>query len=230
MSLQLFTNNAISLLQVAITSTTTEIQLQPGLGSLFPQPSTTGEFFLVTLETVDPPFTREIVKVTGRIGDTLTGCARGQEGTTPRNWDSMSTLVDHRVTAQTMRDAMIVGSGGTGNINGGSSVLINAPAMLTTQLDRVAYTHTNRSFKYLVTIVDAVNGNCQTFEMLVNIQGLVGSSNETVGYTIYGKVGYLFSGSIQTQLDTLAQELVVLWSNNESYDEQVSITRIQHVA
>lgn len=108
MSLQLFTNNAISLLQTGISATSTEIQLQPGQGNLFPLPSAPGEYFLVTLETVDPPFIREIVKVTGRSGDTLTGCVRGQEGTSPLVWSALSTLVDHRVTAQTMRDAMLL--------------------------------------------------------------------------------------------------------------------------
>ncbi len=106
MSLQLFSNNAISLLQAGISSTDTTIQLQPGRGSLFPQPSVSGEFFLVTLETVDPPFIREIVRVTGRSGDTLTGCLRGQEGTSPLVWTAVSTLVDHRVTAKTMSDAL----------------------------------------------------------------------------------------------------------------------------
>lgn len=106
MSLQLFSNNAISLLQAGISSTDTVIQLQPGQGSLFPQPTQAGEFFLVTLETVDPPFIREIVRVTGRSGDTLTGCVRGQEGTSPLVWSALSTLVDHRVTAQTMKDAL----------------------------------------------------------------------------------------------------------------------------
>lgn len=106
--LQLFSNNAVSLLNAPISASSTSLQVQPGLGALFPQPSQPGEFFLVTLETIAAPFNREIIKVTGRSGDTLTFSLadRAQEGTVAQAWAANDTLVDHRATAETYRAAM----------------------------------------------------------------------------------------------------------------------------
>lgn len=106
--LQLFTNNAVSLLHAPLDVSGISIQLQPGAGAAFPQPSLPGEFFLVTLESIANPLQREIIKIIARAGDTLiidvTG--RGQEGTTPQGW-STDTLVDHRITAETIRQAFL---------------------------------------------------------------------------------------------------------------------------
>lgn len=116
--LQLFANNAVSLLDAPLSIGGTSIELQHGLGSEFPQPINPGEFFLVTLEDIVNPSKREIVRIIGRINDTLIIDAngRGQENTTPQFWDSSNTLVDHRVTAETMRQAFLqpITSGGVG--------------------------------------------------------------------------------------------------------------------
>ena len=106
---QLFTNNAVSLLALPITATATTLQVMTGYGNQFPNPGP-GEFFLVTLENQNASH-REIIRVNGRTGDVFTGLQRGQEGTTPRAWNAISgddTLVDHRVTAETMRLAMLL--------------------------------------------------------------------------------------------------------------------------
>jgi hypothetical protein len=105
---QLFANNAVTLLALPISPIATELQVMPGYGSLFPQPVLPGDYFLVTLED-QAATTREIIAVTGRTGDVFTGVVRGQEGTLPQSWGASSgndTLVDHRVTAETMRRAM----------------------------------------------------------------------------------------------------------------------------
>jgi hypothetical protein len=107
--IQLFSNNAVSLLASPITPGDTTLQVMPGYGSLYPAPSA-GQFFLVTLEDQSGTV-REIIRVTGRSGDTFTGLVRGQEGTVPRAWSASlgsDTLVDHRVTAETMRLAMLL--------------------------------------------------------------------------------------------------------------------------
>ena len=109
--LQLFTNNAVSLLAAPISASATSLTVMAGYGSLFPNPGT-NQFFLVTLEN-ETGTAREIIRVTGRTGDVLTFTLanRGQEGTTPQAWGASSgndTLVDHRVTAETMRLAMLL--------------------------------------------------------------------------------------------------------------------------
>jgi hypothetical protein len=106
---QLFTNNAVSLLTAPITATSTSLTVMTGYGALYPNPGP-NEYFLVTLEN-QTASVREIIKVTGRVGDTFTFTLadRGQEGTTALPWAASSgndTLVDHRVTAETMDRAM----------------------------------------------------------------------------------------------------------------------------
>lgn len=115
--LQLWANNAISLLQADIGASDTVLQLQPGLGANFPQPTNPGEFFLITLEDVAAPVQREIIKVMGRSGDNLTGLVRGWEGTTARAWSAGDTLVDHRITAGTVHQSFIYGSQDGGNVS-----------------------------------------------------------------------------------------------------------------
>lgn len=105
---QLFANNAVSLLMSPLSASDTALTVMAGHGALFPQPSQPGDFFLITLEN-EAATAREIIKVTGRTGDTFTGILRAQEGTTARAWTSgpgNDTLVDHRITADTIRRAM----------------------------------------------------------------------------------------------------------------------------
>ena len=106
--IQLFSNNAISLLETSLLSNSTSIQVQSGLGSLFPQPNA-NEFFLITLEDIAAPLNREIIKIVSVVGDTLIVSVdgRGYENTTPREWEAGETLVDHRITAGTIRQAFL---------------------------------------------------------------------------------------------------------------------------
>ena len=107
--LQLFTNNAVSLLASPISASATNLTVMAGYGTLYPNPGP-GQYFLVTLED-QAGLVREIIRVNGRSGDTFTGLQRGQEGTTPQAWSASlgtDTLVDHRVTAETMRLAMLL--------------------------------------------------------------------------------------------------------------------------
>lgn len=109
---QLFSNNAVSLLTAPITATSTSLTVMAGHGALYPQPTGDGsDYFLITLEDQSASV-REIIKVTGRTGDTLffTLVDRGQEGTTPLAWSASAgndTLVDHRITADTLTRAML---------------------------------------------------------------------------------------------------------------------------
>lgn len=99
---QLFTNNAVSLLQAPIDSTSTLLHVLPEHGELFPTPQA-NEFFTITLED-QGALVQEIVHVTERIGDAFV-VIRGQEGTEARAWSASQgndTLVDHRLTALTL--------------------------------------------------------------------------------------------------------------------------------
>lgn len=108
---QLFSNNAVSLLTAPITASSTSLTVMTGHGALYPQPTGDGsDYFLITLEDQSATI-REIIKVTARVGDTLyfTLADRGQEGTTPQAWSTApgnDTLVDHRITAETLTRAM----------------------------------------------------------------------------------------------------------------------------
>lgn len=132
--LQLFANNAVSLLAAPISASATSLTVLTGHGSLFPQPTGDGsDYFLVTLEN-ETATTREIIRVNGRSGDTFTGLLRGQEGTTAVAWSAgpgSDTLVDQRITAETMRLAMLLpqsGSGGAGTIEVEESGVSVGPA------------------------------------------------------------------------------------------------------
>jgi hypothetical protein len=117
--LQLFTNNAVSLLDAPLNSNDAVIYVQAGLGQGFPQPINPGEFFLVTLEDIANPSKREIIKCIARTGDSLVidPAGRGWEGSTPLNWLAHDTLVDHRITAGTIEDAFLSPvSGGIGPV------------------------------------------------------------------------------------------------------------------
>jgi len=120
--LQLWSNNAISLLQNSIGASDTTLTVQPGLGAKFPQPTNPGEFFLITLEDVNAPVAREIIKVMGRTGDTFTGLVRAQEDTTALAWPAGDTLVDHRMTAATVHQSFIYGGQDGGSVSALNSI------------------------------------------------------------------------------------------------------------
>lgn len=94
MSIQLFSNNASSLLASGINNVVSTLSLTPGTGALFPSPGA-GQIAVVTIE--DTLGVIEICWCTGRSGDTLT-VTRGQEGTTAVAMASGSR-VELRVTA-----------------------------------------------------------------------------------------------------------------------------------
>lgn len=94
-SKQLFSNNAKAVLNTAVSST--DLSLTLDSGSKFPVPSA-GQFFLVTLEYSG---NIEVVKVTGKSGNILTGCVRAQEGTTAQGFPT-GTRVECRVTSGTL--------------------------------------------------------------------------------------------------------------------------------
>jgi hypothetical protein len=227
--LQLFTNNAVSLLQANISASDTTIIVQPGLGAEFPQPVNPGEFFLITLENIAAPLQREIIKVMGRSGDVLTGCIRAQEGTFAQSWPATNTLVDHRITAETIKQAFLQPvapppSSGTGGY-------VYAPVtILPLQSDSVStvvYSDYRRGNKFWVTMVAPTIDLAQTFEVLTLVNGSIAGNAETVTWTRSNRLGYNFLGSLGVTLNTSTKELTVSWTNNEpNVSVTVTIVRI----
>lgn len=86
---QLFANNAVTTLAAAITSTSTSLTVQTGDGTLFPNPTATVDFFVVTLESGS---NREIIQVQTRSTDSFTDITRAQEGTSAQAWSTGTTL------------------------------------------------------------------------------------------------------------------------------------------
>ncbi len=94
-SKRLYANNAKTTLAADINSAVTSITVVNG--SLFPAPGA-NEYFFITIE-LGPNI--EIIKVTGRSGNTLTGCVRAQENTTA-NAFTAGARVENRLTADSI--------------------------------------------------------------------------------------------------------------------------------
>ena len=95
----LYTNNAASALAAGITSTQTTIQVQDGMGNLFPTP-VGGDYFYVTLTSISLGGAFEIMQCTARSGDTMT-VIRGVEGTSAQSFN-IGDNVQLRITAAGM--------------------------------------------------------------------------------------------------------------------------------
>lgn len=104
--MQLFANNAASVLANSISSAATTLQLAAGTGARFPNPGN-GDYFLLTLFQMsgNTEVNHEIVKCTARNGDTLT-VARAQEGTFARAFNTADP-VSSRLTAGSLTPAAI---------------------------------------------------------------------------------------------------------------------------
>jgi len=95
-----FLNNSFTVTAVDIDEDDTEIIVVTGTGILLPAIAV-GEYFYATLRDVEG--NEEIVKVTALVDDTLTA-ERGAEGTLAMPFIAGS-LLENRITAQTLRDA-----------------------------------------------------------------------------------------------------------------------------
>lgn len=134
MSSYRFTNNATTTLGSAISPTDTTIVVASGTGTLFPVLAA-GHYFMATLSASSTGLPNEIVKVTARVGDTMT-VVRGQENTTAASW-SIGNRFSNFVTAgflNVMTDSAAVQtqSGNyavdSGTANAGVISLVPAPA------------------------------------------------------------------------------------------------------
>jgi len=107
--MQLFTNNATSVLAAGITNVATSLTVAAGEGAKFPA-ITGGDYFLATLCQLSgaTEINHEIVKVSARTTDTFT-IVRAQEGTTARAFNAADP-VQLRVTAGTVTALATLGA------------------------------------------------------------------------------------------------------------------------
>lgn len=137
MSIYQFANNASTTLGSSITPTATAITVASGTGAQFPA-LTAGRYFTATLFASATGIPNEIVRVTARVGDTMT-VVRGQEGTTAQSWsvgDTFANLVTAGFLNQVAdASSLQVQSGNyavdSGTANVGVITLVPVPASLT---------------------------------------------------------------------------------------------------
>lgn len=222
--LQLFTNNAVSLLAAPLSAGGTSLQVMAGYGALFPEPGP-NEYFLVTLEN-ETGTAREIIRVTNRTGDVLSfsPADRAQEGTTALDWGASlgnDTLVDHRITAGTLArttSSWIVGSNDT------------TPVANTATISTTVYSAQNRGFKFFVTIITENTGRSLTLEILANISGLLSTNAEHAEWNTVGRVGEALSIGASIVLNTTTKTLSLQVQNNEAEAMLVKCLRLEHGA
>jgi len=140
--MQKFANNAVGTLASAISNVETSITVSGSEGDRFPSLSD-GDYFYATL--VDEDGNREIVKVTARVGNTMT-VERAQQGTSARAFSAGSKL-SHRLTAAELNDF----ASGLKNLDDlVSKIQADTSGSLTTTGTETAYTlTTNQSFSSL---------------------------------------------------------------------------------
>jgi len=99
----LFSNNASTSLAAACTASDTYVDVLPGTAVLFPVPSTSAEYFMITL--VNPSNGNlEICKVTSVFGDRF-NVTRAQEGTVAMAFPQ-NTIVENRLTAGSLQQLL----------------------------------------------------------------------------------------------------------------------------
>jgi hypothetical protein len=219
-SLQLFSNNAVALLQNDVSPTDLVIQVQPGLGKFFPQPTNAGEWFLITLETTSAPFQHEIIKIIGRTGDVLIvdPAGRGWEATTPRAWAANETLVDHRITAGSLRCFQRSTTSNFGDTTLGLTVEVGN----TENANSLDITRLNKTCKWIVTIETADNRIC-----MIEILAVYKPGNPI--WNRYSKVGDNISVAFDV-LDATTQMILSI-SNTDTFNfTKVDVMRLQHYA
>jgi hypothetical protein len=177
MAQQLFTNNAISLLDIDLPMNVLSFSVIPGDGDLYPQPLHPGDFFLVTIEDQTATY-REIIKIIGRSGDTLfiDTHGRGFEGTTIYHWPA-GTLVDHRITAYSLNKLGASGSPDYLTVVNPEQI-VNADTFQTTF-------PLSLSCKWIITVLDPISYRTSVCEVLACYRGPL----QPPMFTIYARTG-----------------------------------------
>lgn len=259
MARQLFSNNAVSLLASPISASSTSLTVMSGHGSMFPLPAP-NEYFLVTLEN-QTATAREIIRVTGRTGDTLTGISRAQEGTIAQAWGASAgndTLIDHRITAETMYRAMELPDLALGDLTDvdlstpptvGQTIEWTGSAWVPASPSAAAWIYGQNTGPTVISPTQTASVSTatysainRTFKFLVTLSTPAGSTeasevlavvsgpigSTTVSWNQYGRVGANLSKAISITLNQLTSELNFQITNQESSSITTIVTRLQH--
>ncbi len=217
---QLFTNNGISLLAAPIGTGSTTLSVLPGDGALYPQPDGSGnEYFNVTLEN-EAADRREIIKVFARVGDVFTQIERAQEGTSAYAWPAggpgSDTIVDHRVTAETLRRLQH-------ETNFGPPTNTTSIAVGTTRTtNTLDVTGLNKTCKWIVTIQTADDRTS-----MVEILAVYKAPPATPIFGQYAKVGDPVKFRVHVSSTMTDMTLSIENTDTETFTS-VDIIRLQH--
>ncbi|MEM2159601.1 MAG: hypothetical protein QXN55_01450 [Candidatus Nitrosotenuis sp.] len=213
---QLFTNNAISLLTTPLAANDLTFSVINGDESVFPQPIQVDDFFLVTFED---PHTHvvEIVKVTGRTGNVfqIDSNGRGFEDTPIRAWP-VDTLVDHRLTAYTLKKTNAI-------LPGDSSTPIVVPSADVRPVNYLVTSTLIRTCKWLITVIDVTGNRASLCEVMAVYRG----ASIPPAYTVYGKVGDNLRYTVSVVQS--GNEMICTVNNNDTVPLTTSIVRISAI-
>lgn len=181
----LYTNNAASALAAGITSTQTTIQVQDGMGILFPSPAG-GDYCYITVTSISLGGAFEIMQCTARSGDTLT-VVRGAEGTNAQSFN-IGDNVQLRVTAAGMNFL-------TGNVVTSTQI-----QEFTATQGQTVFTLTNFNYAPSTNNLSVfVNGSKQIAGVNfteTNVNTFTFSTGLNVGDSVEAIVGLVASGGI----------------------------------
>ena len=214
---QLFSNNAISLLQSSIAYSDTEIHLTPGRGNLFPQPIYSHDYFLVTLENSENPEQYEIIKISGRTNDTLfiAPNGRGYENTIQQNWPVATSICDHRITAGSLNRFLPAKQSRISTIPDDNQKHI---------IDEFTASKYTPTCKWIVTLTtDEVNFKTRSFEILASFKNGAIESN----WTRYAVVGDNILHTIDVIQTGFKMQLRI--ENKQNINLIINITRINQL-
>lgn len=164
MSLEKFTNNAITTLGSAVAPTDTSITLSTGSGALFPSLAA-GQYFTGTMfaagSSAGTP--NEIVKVTARVGDTLT-VVRGQQGTSASSWSVGDTFTNFP-TAEFLNGIVLSGDV---QIQSGNSAIDTGAANQGIIVLSPAVTNLSQILLAPIRVKKMASANNSTYTLIVN--------------------------------------------------------------
>jgi hypothetical protein len=204
---QLFTNNAISLLDRPMSINDTVLFVKPEAADKYPNPQN-GDYFLVTLEDVTNPMVNEIVRIEQRIDNQLIISHRGYESTEIGMWSADSTLVDHRVTAGTLRNLQ------TQQAQLPHSTINNVAASQTAPIDSVEMNQMSGT-KWIVNI---------SMGAYSNVSEVLGVNSASGPKCIkYGSVGDKLN--VDMNVSSSSNQLILSISNNEASEIIVGCRR-----
>jgi hypothetical protein len=175
----LFTNFASTTLANAVSPSDGSITLVTGGGTLFPNPGAS-QYFYCVLQDALTGTTREVIKVTIRVGDVLSGLTRALDGTSVQSF-AAGDKVQLRWINQAIQDVASSGSALATNLVGGNSTTLlgSMPYQSNTNITTMLAPNTAASKKFLTQTGTGTNGAAPTWGAIVMGDLGTGSADNT---------------------------------------------------